>query len=79
MAAVETLLYRPNGAADVLNTSVRTIYRLMARGDLKTIRVAGARGLRIHRSELERFASTGDNTQSQLQNWAVAARTSIGE
>jgi excisionase family DNA binding protein len=60
----KTLLYRANDAAEVLNTSVRTIYRLVSRGDLKAIRVGGPRGLRIHRSELERFASTAESTRS---------------
>lgn len=51
------LLYTVPQAADILSTSVPTIRRGIARGDIATTRI-GTRRL-LHRDEIERIAREG--------------------
>ena len=54
-AETAPILYRVDDAAKAYATSRMTIYRLIAQGKLRPIRF-GSRGIRVSRSELERFA-----------------------
>ena len=51
----EKLLFDSETAAESLSISTRSLYRLIATGELATVRVQGARGVRITREELLRF------------------------
>lgn len=54
---LETLLATTHQAAAILGVSPRTIRNLMARGELRSVKLGGAR--RFHRDELKRLAESG--------------------
>lgn len=48
--------YTPDQLADALNVSVKTIYRRLASGDLRGVRIGGPRGrIRIGHADAEAF------------------------
>jgi len=51
------LLYDAAAAAKSLSISTRSLFRLIAAGKLDVVRIPGARGARISREELLRFAT----------------------
>ncbi len=65
----EKLLYDSESAAECLSISTRNLYRLIAAGELATVRVQGARGVRITRQELLRFLkSVRLTTKAAMRN-----------
>jgi excisionase family DNA binding protein len=58
----EWLLFTVPEAAERLRLSVRTVHDLVARGELKAIRIRTS--VRIHRRELERYLANLDATQN---------------
>ena len=62
----ERLLYSKNEAVELLGLSLRTIDYLIARGELKARRV-GPKRVMIPRTELERFASGEQTTETGRQ------------
>jgi excisionase family DNA binding protein len=56
-APVEVKLYTVAQAAAAYQLSERSIFRLIERGELSTVKIGSA--LRIHSDEIERFARTG--------------------
>lgn len=59
----EQLLYTINAAARVLSVSRATLYRALARGELRAVRIGCA--TRISRAELERFVRALEETASR--------------
>lgn len=55
--AVSAALLTTNEAADVLRCCTKTITNLIARGQLKAVRLGKA--VRVERAELERFIADG--------------------
>ena len=56
--------FRVNEAAAVLQVSSKTIRRLIARGDLKAIRIG--RSVRIHSSEIESLIARGGSCEGDF-------------
>jgi excisionase family DNA binding protein len=63
MTAPETMLYRPAHVAEILGVSVRSVFRMVETGELNAVRIAGARGFRVPRAELERFVSAAKSVE----------------
>ena len=56
-ASTKTEVFRVDEAAAILKVSSKTVRRLLARGDLRVVRIG--RAVRIHFSEIDRLIAAG--------------------